>query len=204
MVNIRLYVEGGGDSKDLKRRCRRGFARFLEKADLMGRMPRIVACGGRQDAYDSFKSALVPGDSVPMLLVDAEEPLSADDPWDHLRERPGDRWERPPGAREDYCHLMVQVMESWFLADKATLARFYGSGFQENALPRNPSIEQIPKADVLAGLSRATRRTKKKSYDKGSHSFEILGEIDPSAVEGAAPFARRLLNTLRAGGPSRA
>ena len=30
----------------------------------------------------------------------------------------------------------------------------------------------------------------------------ILGEINPSEVEGAAPHAKRLFDTLRAGGPA--
>lgn len=42
---MKIYVEGGGDSKELKTRCRRGFSNFFEKAGLKGRMPRVVACG---------------------------------------------------------------------------------------------------------------------------------------------------------------
>ena len=75
-MSIKLYVEGGGDSKELKARCRRGFRKFIEKAGLEGRMPRIVACGGRQNAYDSFVAALDvegPMGPIPMLLVDAED-----------------------------------------------------------------------------------------------------------------------------------
>ena len=200
-MRIKLYVEGGGDTRDLKSACRRGFARFVEKAGLKGRMPRIVPCGGRRSAYDDFKLAIESGDSIPMLLVDAEEPVAASRPWDHLRRRPGDQWERPSGAHDDHCHLMVQIMESWFLADKPGLAAFYGSGFRTHRLPQNPNVEQIGKADVLTGLSRATRDTKKK-YSKGAHSFKILGEIDPIVVEKAAPSAKRLLKTLRAGGPA--
>jgi len=63
VVTVRLYVEGGGDSKELKTHCRRGFRKFIEKAGLQGRMPRIVACGGRQRAYDSFATALAAGTS---------------------------------------------------------------------------------------------------------------------------------------------
>ena len=55
MVTVRLYVEGGGDSKKLRVQCRRGFRKFVEKAGLKGRMPRIVACGGRQAEVDPSK-----------------------------------------------------------------------------------------------------------------------------------------------------
>jgi len=200
-VSIKLYVEGGGDAKALKTACRRGFRLFLEKAGLEGRMPGIVACGARQNAYDRFTTALDVADGSPMLLVDAEGPVSADvdnaDPWGHLHSRDG--WTRPNGAGDGQCHLMVQVMESWFLADKATLTSFYGQGFQANSLPGNLQVEAVAKADVLDGLARATRNTQKGAYSKGSHSFDILASINPASVEGAAPYAKRLLDTLRGG-----
>ena len=199
LVSIALYVEGGGDSKDLKTMCRRGFRMFVEKAGLKGRMPRISACGGRQNTYESFATALNVGDRIPILLVDSEDPLTAANRWEHLRNRDG--WARPNGASNDHCHLMVQVMESWFLADRSALESFYGQGFQVRALPGNPSVEKISKADILHALDRATRNTTKKSYDKGSHSFAILAKISPSAVESVAPSAKCLLNVLRAGGP---
>lgn len=51
MVEAKVYVEGGGDRKDLKSKCREGFRKFFEKAGLTGRMPRIVTCGGRRSGY---------------------------------------------------------------------------------------------------------------------------------------------------------
>lgn len=198
-MSITLYVEGGGDDKATHIKCRKGFRRFLEKAGLEGTMPRIKACGGRGNAYDSFKTALATGDRIPMLLVDSEDPVRArGGPWAHLQSRDG--WDRPSGARHEHCHLMVQVMESWFLADKPALASYYGQGFREGALPANPHVEQIGKADVLNGLARATQALH-KGYDKGSHSFEILAKIDPAVVESVAPAAKRLLDVLRDGGP---
>lgn len=199
MVSIKLYVEGGGDSKHLKTQCRRGFSKFIERAGLEGRMPRIVACGGREKAYDSFKTALEDGTVVPMLLVDAEEPVTLSDSWQHLSDRDG--WDRPDGARGDHCHLMVQVMESWFLADRPALAAFYGHGFRENSLPGNLRVEEIRKDNVLRGLKAAAKSTTKGSYDKGAHSFAILGGIDPAVVESVAPAAKGFLDVLRAGGP---
>ena len=94
---------------------------------------------------------------------------------------------------------MAQIMESWFLADKKALASFYGQGFRPNAISGNAQVEAVPKADVLSGLERATKDTKKGAYRKGSHSFEILASLDADAVEGAAPHAKRFLDTLRAG-----
>jgi hypothetical protein len=84
---------------------------------------------------------------------------------------------------------MVQCMEAWFLADKTTLARYYGDGFRESALPRNPRIEEIPKREVAYGLRRATEATIKGPYHKTRHGFDLLGRLDPRAVRQRSPFA---------------
>ena len=91
---------------------------------------------------------------------------------------------------------MVEVMESWFLADPDTLESFYGQGFRRNALPANPNIEGVFKQDVFNGLGQATRDTKKSSYNKGAHSFDILAELDPAKVRGASPHAERLIRAF--------
>ena len=89
MVGIKLYVEGGGDTNLLKTACRRGFTEFLKKVGLAGHLPRIVACGSRKNAYDSFCTAMEQGERA-LLLVDSEETVSSDpphQPWQHLGRR---------------------------------------------------------------------------------------------------------------------
>jgi hypothetical protein len=136
---VKLYVEGGGHAAVLRTACREGFTQFIMKAGLKKR-PRVVACGSRFDAYDSFWTAINNGDDA-MLLIDSEEAVPGDCqqgenksewlPWPHLKQREGDGWERPNGNADTDCHLMVQVMESWFLADRDTLKAFFGRGFKE-------------------------------------------------------------------------
>ncbi len=91
---------------------------------------------------------------------------------------------------------MVQIMESWFLADADTLTSFYGRNFQESSLPQNPRVEEISKQDVESGLRQATRSTSKGAYDKGRHSFEILAILDPVKVRQKSPYANRFLSEL--------
>lgn len=91
---------------------------------------------------------------------------------------------------------MVQCMESWFLADTRAVADHFGQGFQQSALPPNPQVEQIPKADVLRGLRNAARATNKRRYAKASDSFRILAKLDPPTVAAAAPYAARFLTAL--------
>ncbi len=199
MVAVHLYVEGGGDARSLRITCRRGFRKFFEKAGLAGAMPRILARGSRRSAYEAFCTATSqPGDVCVFLLVDSEDAVAKEDgPWEHLKKRPEDRWPKPAAASDEQCHLMVQIMESWFLADKPALAQYFGKGFKEGALPKQEEIEAIPKADVFKGLRYATRQTKTKgSYSKGSHAFQILALIDPNLVREASPYADRLLIAL--------
>ena len=195
LVTLRLLVEGGGDSKALHTSCRRGFRKLIEKAGLAGSMPKIVAKGSRGEAFRSFRRS-PSGGGIDLLLVDSEGPVKDDDPWEHLAQREGDKWQRPSSAGAEQCHLMVQVMESWFLADRKALKSYFGQGFAEGTLPKQSQIEQAPKADVLRGLMQAARHTKKKGYSKGSDAFEILANIDPAKVRRASHWAERFFSTL--------
>ncbi len=193
MVSASLYVEGGGDSKSLKTACRRGFRKFIENARVAGGVSNIVACGSRGNAYRSFSKALSAGLNT-LLLVDAEGPVTTQETWQHLKAN--DNWDRPATATDDQCHLMVQVMESWFLADADALASFYGQDFNRGPLPANRNIEQVPKEDALARLSQATRNTKKGGYKKGPDSYDILAKLNPAKVRGMSPFGERFIQAL--------
>lgn len=204
---VKLYVEGGGDSKSLQIECRKGFRELLGKAGLKGNMPAIIACGGRKKAYDSYCIAIDEGNNA-LLLVDSEAPLANQyqqgspetwQPWQHLKQRQGDGWNKPENSKDTDCHLMVQCMENWFLADRETLKAFFGQGFAENQLPAatNP-IESVDKNTVYDALAKATKSCKTKSpYGKGEHSFKLLASIDLKKVTGSSPWAKRFIDELK-------
>ena len=197
-MKCKVYVEGGGNTKTTRTACRKGFSEFFGRAGLR---PRMMPCGGRGEAYDDFRDALRAahdGEFV-ILLVGSEEPVAeGSDPWTHLGNRAADRWSRPREAGDDSAQLMVQCMEAWFLADKDSLARFFGAGFNRSALPARQDVENVPKDDIEAGLKMATRRCGKKlTYHKGRHSFAILAELDPGKVTAASPHAKRLVDAIR-------
>jgi len=195
---VKLYVEGGGDSKALKTKCREGFRSFLEKTGFAGRMPRVIACGGRSKAFDMFCHALASSteEAFIVLLVDSEGPVAdGAEPWRHLSGRDG--WKKPPEATDEQAHLMVECMEAWFLADPDSLADYFGPGFDRKALPRRQEIERVAKKAVLRGLRKATHGCAKGGYCKGRHSFEILSRIDPAKIFDKSPYARRLIDALR-------
>lgn len=200
MVRVKIYVEGGGDGNRLKRACRQGFGEFFRKAGLDGRMPRIVACGSRDNAFESFLTAMRRADTKQfiMLLVDSEEEVATSGgPWAHVSKRDG--WTRPARAAEDSLHLLVQCMEAWLVADRDCLKVYYGRGFNSRRLPRRREVESIAKADLHAALDRATRDCAKGKYSrrKGPHSFRILANVDPGKVAAVSRYAKRLLETLR-------
>ena len=60
----------------------------------------------------------------------------------HLMKRVGDEWSMA-GMEDEHIHLMVQVMESWVIADLEALKKFYGSDFNSNAIPKNSDRKQV-------------------------------------------------------------
>ncbi len=187
-----MYVEGGG-SRRQNRQCRKAFRAFMDKAGVVSAKIEVEARGARGEAYKAFRDDS-DRDIRRVLLVDAEGPVSAKTAWGHLQQRDG--WNRPRGVSDSQCHLMVQMMESWFLADVDALEGYFGRGFRSGALPGNPDVEKVAKGDVVDGIDRAARNTRKKGYRKGWDSFEILGRLDPGKVRGASCFADEFVKAL--------
>lgn len=197
-MRVKIYVEGGGDRNHaLSTECRRGFRTLFEKLRYPGPKPAIVACGGRLKAFESFRNEIESGnESYPMLLVDSEAPVTANDPWRHVAERQGDGWKKPLAATAEQLHFMVQTMEAWFYCDPMALVRFYGPKFNEQALRARKDVENIPKVDLFDGLKRATKDCPKGEYSKGRHSFQILASIDPEKIRARSAYAGRLFHCL--------
>jgi len=194
-VTATLYIEGGGEGKDLGTRFRKGWRAFFDATGVDDRT-KIVRGGGRQRTYDMFAVAIRDrrNDTLPLLLVDSEAPVqSGHSPWQHLLARDG--WNKPDGAGEDQAFLMVQFMETWFLADKDGLRRYFGQGFRDQAMKQWPDLEAVPKETVLNALAQATAACR-KAYGKGKTSFELLEYINPDRVRAACPHAKALLQRL--------
>ncbi|HEX9926029.1 MAG TPA: DUF4276 family protein [Anaerolineae bacterium] len=197
VTEVRIYVEGGGDGKDGKAQVREGFSKFLIDLRNTARSKRIkwqiIACGPRNAAFRNFQNALESHpDAFNVLLVDAENVVTAT-PFKHLHQQDG--WHMS-GIADEQCHLMVQLMESWLIADIETLKRFYGQGFNAKPIPINPNVEDIPKQTVVSALRTATHNTTKGEYHKIRHSPRILAQLDVSKVRNAVPHCDRLFNTL--------
>lgn len=184
---VRIYFEG--DPK-----LRPGFQSFFAGLQSASRRITPVPCKANAiaDFMDGVKNY---PDAVNILLIDSEGPYTPN----LLQEvRRHDHWDTALGRQvpDDCLHFMVQVMESWFLADRATLRNYYGPGFAENRLPANRQVEQILKDDVIDGLAAATRDTGKGRYHKTRHAPALLALLNPAQVRAAAPACANLFTAL--------
>ena len=194
LVRVLIYVEGGSQGST-KSACRQAFRLFLEKAIPPGSF-QVIACGSRAEAFQDFRAALKSHPSAYIILLVDSEGIVSTGPWTHLRTRVGDGWHQPSGTTDDQAHLMVQVMESWFLADRNILIAYYGKNFRASSLPRRSNVELIPKHDVFRALEHASRKTLKGPYHKTKHAFDLLEMIDPTLVRAASAHAGRLFKVL--------
>ena len=197
-MSAHVYLEGGGDSNDGRRRCRQGFRRLLEKCGFKGRMPKLTACGDRKSAYDDFVanySHAPVGDYV-ALLIDSEDPIQhINTIWQHLQRRDG--WEKPPGADDEQVLLMTTCMETWLVADRDALSKHYGQHLQTSALPTLDNLESRARGYVQERLERATRNCQVQ-YAKGPESFKALSKINPEIIQWHLPSFRRAHQILDA------
>lgn len=195
-MSATIIIEGGGDDRDLHIRCRDGFRNLLIKCGFSGRMPRLVAGGGRQQTIDKFATKVKygkPGDYIAMI-IDSEDPVEdINRPWIHLCER--DKCTKPEETDDNQVLLMVTCMETWIMVDRVAMCNHYGSKLQESALLAIDKIEHRGRQVVQEALFHATRNCT-NSYKKGKRSFRILSELNPQELERHLPSFRRLKKIL--------
>lgn len=160
-------------------------------------MPRLKACGPRDEAFGDFKIALSSkgAHDYVAMWIDSEDPLkNVELTWAHINQRDG--WTRPAGAQDGQVLFMTTSMETWIVADGAALEKHYGDKLQVSALPPLTDLEARSRQDIHKQLEHATRNCA-NAYAKGEPLFKILGELSPATSEQHLPsFARmrRILN----------
>ncbi|MEZ2280164.1 MAG: DUF4276 family protein [Microcoleus sp.] len=179
------------------------FKELYDFAESKGIKILSIMSGSRRDACDDF---LMSVESYPeafnVLLVDSESPVSeSHTPWEHLRSRKEDQpWILDSlGIDDACCHLMVQTMEAWFIADIDALNKFYNGGFKADYLREkleNQSVEKVLKYNLTKWLKSATDETSKGKYHKTRHAPKLLALLDIDKVRKASPSCERLFTTI--------
>ena len=124
LSGVRVYFEG-------HKRLRPGFRSFFSEICDRGRV-FFIAGGGRNQAIQDYKDAMrTHPEAWNILILDAEGPDDG-----RLFGRLSIR-----AASRESVFFMVQIMESWFLADVETLKNYYGEGFK--AIPRSDDVETV-------------------------------------------------------------
>jgi hypothetical protein len=188
---IHIYFEG---HRLLKPGFNKFFSELRERAEANGCRFRPISCGSRDNACRDFSIAQANRDSWNLLPIDAEGPID-NSTIAELKKR--HHWKQ---LQMRSVFWMVEMMESWFHADVGALRTFYGGDLKETALKANQRVEQIPKRDLIRGLSDATSGTGKGNYfdHKTDHGPKLLAMIKPELVRRAAPNCERLFGAVLA------
>jgi hypothetical protein len=185
VTELRIYFEGDA-------LLRPGFHSFLSEIVDEARNKKwkldLIATDGTpaQDFRDALKTHK---NAWNILLLDGDVPFNGSRV-DLCRSKNLDP------AHEASVFWMVQIMESWFLADIDALRAYYGNGLQEKNLKGNPTVENRPKDDVYSGLTSATKGTKRGEYHKTKHAPALLAAIDVSLVRAAALNCDRMFRII--------
>ena len=149
MKDIHIYFEGDAL---LRPGFRKFFSQVIESARKQNRAVLPITTNGTP-IRDFGIAQRQSTNSINLLLLDSEQQLDG----------AALRQQQAAGFPPDRIFWMVELMESWFLADREGVKRYYNDDdrFRESSLPANAEVEKILKKDVLDGLKEATRRTQK-------------------------------------------
>lgn len=174
---IRIYFEGD-------RRLREGLREFLRvevelaaeykiKIDLVGagkKKAEKVYANGQRDCPGAY----------PFILKDAEGPL--------------------PRRRPQHTYYWVEVMESWFVADRDAITKALGSCVKAKTLPNPSNVELIAHPRIFKLLSDSTRSCGQEKHYDGQHppflANRILKALDRQTVKEKSTECGRFLNAL--------
>ena len=185
---VHLYVEGGNPSTKgpLSGQAREAFAALFSTPEVQ---VVVKAHGGRDDTLDAFYLARNgkkhPPDEPVLLLIDAEGPVAdIHKPWAHLKKC-------VEGVPDADVLLMVQVMETWMLADPDALRAVFPHKLDLAKLPApTANVEGLEKAHVYRSLEQATRACS-APYGKSDHSFRVVAELNPETLKKRLPSFKR-------------
>lgn len=198
-MKVRLYVEGGpvGVNSDALRAFRTAFKRHLVRLDSRLKDMEVVARGSVHTTIKSYAEGFrqFSPESQVALLVDSDGPVTAPSCAEHLKPKL-DAAGVPKNARA-LVFLMVQCMESWFIADLAALKQCFGGKLRDQVIPRHTDVEAVSVKDVLSALNESVKQTPTAKYHKVQHGTRILESLNPVQVAARSKHAGELHDFLR-------
>lgn len=196
-MSARIFLEGGGNSKELNIRCREGFRKLFAKCGFEGRMPTLIPGGGRNDVLADFARALRSHgerDFVALLIDSETPPRDIEATWQHLQ---GQRLTKPTDATDEQLLFMTTCMETWIVADRSAFSAHFGNASRDSVLPSLHDLESRLPVELFGALRKATSGCR-QPYAKGAVSFLLLGKLSPNELERHLPSFRRIVRILQA------
>ena len=180
-MTTKIFLEGGGDAKDLQARCREGFRSDYWRS--AGSRDANAAIGRLWRSREPFTitSRLAHANNTAggyiAMWIDSEDPIDdVEAAWQHLRNA-GDGWakarrcERRAGSSDDHLHGNLDR-----LRPRDPEGSTSASKLQDSALP--PLVEHggtRSRDAIQNALIRASRNCY-NAYAKGKRSFELSGQ----------------------------
>ena len=181
-----VIFEGGHRGKD---QHKRGLKEFLDKFSPDGHKVKVVMGFGRVQAAGAFLDRVNKGADA-FLLIDAEGPLTAKSISTVIGPELANYGER--------VFFMVQVMESWFVADSNALVGIKNvrlAILTDELKRRGGNIEGIAKSQALHLFSRATDGHVCSTENGKGARLSYLANLDPEKLRKASAEADRLIRT---------
>lgn len=200
---VRIYIEGDKKNKTSNISLREGFSVFFDVLREKARERKIkfdiILCGSSAETFRDFQFGVRshPNSFVTFLIDSDDELDNQDTPKSFLQKQTKSKnWEWR-NVEDEQCHLMIQIMESWLIADIETLKNYYGKDFHANSIPKNKNIEKVPKLDVENSLAKATKDTKKGVYHKVKHGAELLTKVNKEIIKLKSKHCQLIFDTIK-------
>lgn len=177
MADKILFIEGSDQSRYLND-WRKGFETLLRNAGLL-KLPRIIACYGRDKAIDEYKKELGRNEKEVLLLVDLDAPEN---------QKQTVLSEKGLTKHTKTVFFSIQEIEAWILSQPEVLDVFFGKGKNGELASRkltlkHPSLFADPKLE----LKRITKGTKRGAYLDSVHGPVLLQKLDAKILTNAFP-----------------
>ncbi len=189
MIRV-VFAEGGakGNSR-LNGALREAMGQLLEQAGIRQR-PRVIFCGGCQDAFERFSDE--PVENGPALLVDSEGPLTGTGVKLFLQTRAENALALGQDVADDRLFCMVQCMETWFLIERSAVAK----ALKFEPPKKTPSQwEATPVASVQSLLNK-TRLRKREAYEQNLEPNQRSEAYGSAERQSLSCSARRQVKNL--------